>query len=64
MKKYTNIFSQQLSFSLKGEGAGDYIIPPGESVELPSENGFVQGLVGQGYLKEETNEVKPSKEKK
>lgn len=64
MKKYSNIFNQQLSFSLNGNGAGDYIIPPGESVELPSDNGFVQSLVAQGLLKEEKEEVKPNKEKK
>lgn len=49
-----------LTFSLNGEGGGDFMIAPDETAELPSENAHVQSLVAQGYL----SEVKPLKKDK
>ncbi len=60
---FKNISKHTLSFSLNGKGGGSFVIPPGESAELPADNAHIVALVGKGHLKENPIIVKQPKEK-
>lgn len=43
-----NISNTVLSFSLAS--AGDFIIHPGDTAEVPGDNAHIKALIGKGYL--------------
>jgi len=62
MATYKNIKKHDLIFSLAK--AGDFIIPPDATAELPEGNAHVQTLEASGYIKKIKENTNPSKPKK
>lgn len=60
MATFKNITNKDLMFSLTG--AGDFIITPDATAELPQDNAHVQTLEASGYIKKIS--INPSKPKK
>jgi len=50
MALYKNITKTALAFSLNPQG--DYLVNPGDTVELPEQNRYVRSLVAKRYLTE------------
>lgn len=60
MSTFKNITKKDLIFSLTK--AGDFIIPPGGTAELPSDNDHVKTLEASGFIKKVN--INPQKPKK